>query len=243
VRIALPPGGQDPADSIRERGLQQLVEQVDRAPDALEFALQIVKGKYDLDSATERLEGLEEVLSMIAALRMTTSSEQQLRLRMVIMEISSTFGGDEETLLARIDELRRRRPRAASAVVANTESTESAGPMDRRERQIVTWLVTQPGRSAQRLQDLFPAAEVKHPMLRRLVEAVYRIYQEKGVLASCDALRESLNDPGLDAWIMQAQAEVPDDEAHERGLADIAAALIMDRRRAEIAAAKRRSTE
>ena len=145
--------------------------------------------------------------------------------------------------MTRLEEIRRRRPRAASAVVAKTESFENAGPMDRREKQMVTWMVAQPGRSAERLHDLFATAEVKHPVLKRLAEAVYRIYQEKGVLASCDMLRESLNDPALDAWIMQAQAEVPDDETYERGLADIAAALILDRRRAEIAAAKRRSAD
>jgi DNA primase len=243
VRIALLPGGKDPADFIRERGLQPLSDLVDRAPDALEFALKLVVSRHDLESVEGRLEALEELLAMLAALPVATTGEQRLRFDATIGEIVGTFGADERSLRTRIDELRKRRPRTAAAVAAKTETTESAGPMDRRERQIVTWMIANPGRSAQRLHDLFSAVEVKHPMLRRLVEAVYRIYQEKGVHASCDMLRESLNDPALDAWIMQAQAEVPDDETYEQGLADIAAALIMVRRRAEIAAAKRRSAE
>jgi len=243
VRISLLPGGQDPADFLRKNGLEPFVALVDSAPDALAFAINLVKGRHNLETVEGRLEGLDDILKMFAVLPVATTGEQKIRFDAAVMEIAVSFGATQASVLDRLNEYRNQRRRPTAAAIGRASASEPQGKMDRRERQIVTWMVVNPGRSAERLKDLFPTAGVKHPMLRRLVEAVYGLYEQEGVGASCDALREMLNDPTLDAWIMQAQAEVTDEDAYERGLADIAAALIQDRRRAEIAAAKRRSTE
>ena len=98
VRIALLPGGKDPADYIREHGLQPLIDLVDKAPDALEFALKLVnrssRPRIGRRSAGRRSKNCWRCWPRC---RLRRPANRRLRFDATIGEIVATFGADERS--------------------------------------------------------------------------------------------------------------------------------------------------
>jgi hypothetical protein len=155
-----------------------------------------------------------------------------------VKEVVVALGADEGVVRTRIEEIRRERrpkPKAPLTDAANAAPIEPAPEptMDRREIGVVQFIVARPGQASAALADVFPAATVRHPRLRRIVEAAYDLYKARGAETTTDELRETLNQPALDALVFDLAAAAPTDEAFAVGLAELQRTLAAERRRTD----------
>jgi hypothetical protein len=64
-----------------------------------------------------------------------------------------------------------------------------------------------------------------------LTDACQTLYRERGDAASVDGLREQLNDPGLDAFVVELCASAPSGEGFDQGIKDVKAGLAGSRQK------------
>jgi DNA primase len=230
VRIAVPPDSMDPCDFLQRHGLLDWIKLLDTAPDCLKYALDSVRSRHSFATVEGRLSGQEEMAAMLAALPVTTTAEQRIRFDATVNELVAASGVEERVLRIRIDELRKSRGKPRSVNLTPQSDKDSANqPMDRRTRMIVQWIVAQPGVAVERLGDLLEPDELKHAGARKIVLEAFQLVRELGRSATCDQLRERMNDPIWDQLIVDLLERVPNGTEYEAGLTEIAATLVAER--------------
>ncbi|MEM8680566.1 MAG: toprim domain-containing protein, partial [Planctomycetota bacterium] len=110
LRIATLPDGLDPCDLISQRGADAFSQAVDGAVDALEHkirtALTGIDPRRDMHASNKALEEILRTISKQNPSAQTTASEQQLRIRQLLGQISRRFRIDENDLRERLRALR-----------------------------------------------------------------------------------------------------------------------------------------
>ncbi len=205
LRIATLPAGLDPCDLLVQQGPDPFRAALTKAVDVLEFKLTRV-------FATEAARGIEgkrraadAVLSVIALAPTLPGQAGAVKQELMVTRIAQRLGLKEETVWARLRELRaNKRPADAQGSHANGAQSEVLrAPANPLERELLTVLLASP--------DLVPVAaaevspkEIQHPGLQLLLEGLYRL-QAEGLRPELDGLRSRIERPALLAKALEMQ--------------------------------------
>jgi DNA primase len=213
LAVATLPPGLDPCDLLLQQGADAFRRVLEGAADALDFKLKQVLGAGG--PAALGVEGLrravDAVLGVIALAPSSgvapgvraqlTPSKIAVKTQLMVSRIAQRLALKEETVWARLDELRaRRREEAPPRPEADAEAPRQA-PAAPEERELLELLLAEPA--------LVPAARaalaaeaVEHPGLRRLLEGLYAL-DEAGEPPTLDQLRPRLANPRLAAKALE----------------------------------------
>jgi DNA primase len=194
LRVATLPEGLDPCDLLLKEGPLALQSALTNAADVLEFKLSQVWDSEAQTGIEGRRRAVDAVLGILALAPEMTDQASALKRELMVTRIAHRLGVKEETVWARLQELRTAR-RAAEGSPGPAAEEKRAAPAAPHERQLLEVLLAEPGLVATAAAEL-PAAEVEHAGLRVLLEGLYRLHAE-GAEPSLDRLRPRIDNPPL----------------------------------------------
>jgi DNA primase len=182
-----------------------LVRALEEAPDALEFKLKQVLGAQESLGVEERRRAADAVLGIIALAPPLPDKEGAIKAQLMTGRIATRLALKEETVWARLRELRnRKRPGPATAPRGQApRPAVRVARADPLERELLELLLAEPPFVAA-VMAAIPAAEVRHPGLRRLLEGLYAL-QTAGEPPTLDQLRPRLESAPLAAKALELQ--------------------------------------
>jgi DNA primase len=198
LAIATLPEGLDPCDLLVQEGADAFRKVLDGAVDALEFKLaQVLR-----DSAAQGVEGqrraVDAVLGVIALAPGMPGQAGAVKTQLMVTRIAQRLLLKEETVWARLNELRKQRRDDATGPRPRPPETDPEGEAPRagkaapEEVQLLEVLLAEPALVAES-RGALPADWIQHPGLQRLVAALYALH-ESGETPTLDALRLKLDD-------------------------------------------------
>jgi DNA primase len=190
LSIATLPEGLDPCDMLLQQGAISFQAALTNAVDVLEFKLNQVLQQEAKSGVEGTRRAIDSVLGVIARGAELTDQGSQVKRELMVTRIAQRFGVKEETIWARLRELRdspqRKNPETA------TESTEPRmAPAAKHEIELLQVLLADPGLVNEVSADL-PAAQIQHPGIRQLLEGLYRL-QAEGVQPTLNQLRSRID--------------------------------------------------
>ena len=202
LRIATLPDGLDPCDLLVTRGPEPFRQALEKAIDVFEFKLQRAWAKHGSRGLDGQRQAAEEMLGILAL----TPNERSVKLDLMVNRLAQRLLIKEETVWARLRELRARRAesadRSAAREAPRNTTTEAeatpdlrADPAPRHELELMELLLAEPSLVARAVIEL-PLDEVEHPGLRKVIEALYRLHAQ-GQPADLDHLHERLDNERL----------------------------------------------
>jgi DNA primase len=226
LAIAALPAGLDPCDLLLRDGADAFRRVLDAASDALEFKLD----QMVMRESTTGIEGqrrvVDAVLGVIALAPPLPGNAGAVKMQLMINRIARRLVLKEETVWARLEELRKQRrgndsPRARGRIgepgtsvpepgepgtsVPGEESrppTGSAVPA-LQERQLLEVLLADPALVANASASIRPE-EIEHPGLRRLLAGLFDLLAA-GHTPTLDAFRERIENAHLAEKALQLQ--------------------------------------
>jgi DNA primase len=197
--IATLPAGMDPCDLLVQQGPEALRMTLGQTVDPLEFKLNQVLGPGDSLNVEERRRAVDAVLGIIALVPPLPRREDAVKSQLMVSRIARRLALKEETVWARLDELRTMRhgrgpaPRSpAAAAAGGGNPTTRAAP---EERELLEVLLAEPALVPEAMARVRPA-DVAHPEARRLLQGLYDL-QAAGEPPTLDQLRVRLEDAAL----------------------------------------------
>jgi DNA primase len=205
LAVATLPVGLDPCDLLVAHGAEPFRRVLESAVDALEFKLQRVLVGPDTAGVEGRRKAVDAVLGVIALAPPLAGQAGAVKAELMVNRIASRLALKEETVWARLKELRERR-RGGDSARPRPEEGDAAparAPAAREERELLEVLLAEPA--------LVPAAaaevrsdEIEHPGLRRLLEGLFALHAE-GAAPTLDLLRPRLDNVRLAEKALQLQ--------------------------------------
>ncbi len=207
LAVATLPAGLDPCDLLVKDGPEPFREALAGAVDALEFKLNRV-----LEAAAPTVEGrrraVDAVLGVVALAPEMPGQAGALRRELMVSRIAQRLAVKEETVWARLEEVRRSQrrqdqggPGRDHADFARTEERHGQAPSE--ERELLECLLAEPALVPAAAEQLRPEV-IRHPTVRRLVEALYRLHAA-GEPPDLDQLRLQIDDPRLAEYLLRLQ--------------------------------------
>jgi DNA primase len=184
----------------------------------LEFKLSRVLAQADSGGVEARRQAVDAVLRIVALAPPLPSQAGAVKQELMVTRIAQRFGLKEETVWARLRELRAARRggdkyqtrREAPGRPDDRTPDGPAAPRSARatilERELLTLLLTDPALVPLASAEV-PAKEIEHPGLRLLLEGLYRL-QAEGVTPDLDGLRPRIENAALLTWAMEQKQEV-----------------------------------
>jgi DNA primase len=231
LAVATLPAGLDPCDLLLAQGPDAFRAVLDGAVDALEFKLtHVLAGEGSL-GVEGRRRAVESVLSVIAQAPALPGHAGAVKMQLLINRIAHRLALKEETVWARLDELRKQRggatdPRSRREPVA--DDAERKAPAAPEERQLLEVLLAEPDLVSVAAQSVRPE-EIVHPGLRLLLAGLYGLLAA-GEPAELDQLRGQLDNPRLAERAMKLQ-EVGRGNSDRTGCLRMLLNLFEERRR------------
>jgi DNA primase len=225
LSIAALPAGLDPCDLLVQRGADPFRRVLESATDALEFKLDGMIRREGTSSVEGRRRILDAVLGVIALAPSLPGEAGAVKIELMVSRVARRLALKEETVWARLDELRRSR-RSSESGRPREDNTEPAraAPAPPEERRLLEVLLAEPNLVA-------PAAkvvvleEVSHPGLRRLLAGLFAL-SAAGAAPTLDRLRVDLDDsPSLVNKAFQLQDAGLSRPDRHRELEDLLARL------------------
>jgi DNA primase len=206
LAVATLPGGLDPCDLLLAQGPDAFRAVLDGAVDALEFKLSRVLAGEGSAGVEGRRRAVESVLGVIALAPTLPGQAGAVKMQLLVNRIAHRLALREETVWARLDELRRERgggtdPRPARA--AEADGGERKAPARPEERHLLEVLLAEPDFVSAARVAVGPE-EIEHPGLRALLEGLYAL-SAAGEPASLDLLRERLDNVRLAEHALKLQ--------------------------------------
>lgn len=206
LAIATLPDGLDPCDLlVRENGPEQFRQVLASAADALDFKLNHLLAGESAAGVEGRRRAVDAVLGIIALAPEMSGQTGAVKRELMVSRIAQRLALREETVWARLDELRAARKASETARPhAAPEAEERKSPALPHERQLLQLLLAEPTLVAAAREDI-RSEEIAHPGLRRLLDELYALHQA-GQTPDLDALRVRIMDvPRLAqaAWDLQ----------------------------------------
>jgi DNA primase len=207
LAVSTLPEGLDPCDLLVQQGPEAFLKALDGAVDALEFKLnQVVPPGAPL-GVEEQRRAIDAVLKIIALAPPLAGQAGALKTQLMVTRIARRLVLKEETVWARLDELRASRRTQESGPKARPgAAAEEPAPSPRaapEERELLQVLLAHPS--------LVPAAhaavapeEIRHPEARRLLAGLYDLAAE-GEVPELDRLR-----PRIDSALAQKALQLQD---------------------------------
>ena len=219
VAVAKLPPGLDPCDLLTQTdGVETFQKALTDAKDALDFRLDWLLEKHPAPNVETTRRIVDDILGTLSIADPARSVQTQVKRELIVTRLAHRLGLRQETVWARLSELRRERrlkqqegslvqSSATRTTRADDEETApgpKAGPAAAAEKQLVEILLADPGLVPKAAAAIAPD-EVTHSGLRRLLSELYRS-QAAGAVPDLDWLREQLIDrPDLFEWAMKHQ--------------------------------------
>jgi len=214
VRVATLPEGLDPCDLLAQTGPEPFRLALESAIDVFEYKLQRAWAKHASRGVDGQRQAAEEILEILAM----TPNERSVKLSLMVNRIAHRLLIKEETVWARLKELRARRAGSAGDRNAGRATEEEmylpeakASPAPRHEVELLELLLAEPSLVSRARVDI-PLEELEHQGLRKVIEALYRLHAE-GLPPDLDHLHERLDNERV--WnrvqdLQQSGLEYPD---------------------------------
>jgi DNA primase len=205
LAIATLPEGMDPCDLLVQQGPEPFRQALENAVDALEYKLNHVLASEAANSLEGRRRAVETILGIIALAPEMAGQKGAVKQQLVVSRIAQRLALKEETVWARLRELRQQRLSAGRTKATDAGEVKQAAPALARERQLLQVLLAHPRLVAAAAAEI-PIAEISHPGLRKLLQGIYDL-QARGETPEFDRLRPDLDNPAL----AQAALELQED--------------------------------
>jgi DNA primase len=207
LAIATLPAGLDPCDLLLQQGADAFRQVLEKAEDALEFKLNQVLPAGGPVSVEEARRAVEAVLGIIALAPPLPGQSGAVKVQLMVSRIARRLVLKEETVWARLEELRRLkrgRGNAAERASPPEEAAPRKAPAPPAERQLLELLLADsalvaPAAAAIRLE------EITHAGLRKLLEGLYALLAA-GDPPTLDLLRPRLDSVPLAVKALELQA-------------------------------------
>jgi DNA primase len=193
LAIATLPEGMDPCDLLVAQGPESFRQALANAVDALDFKLSQVLSAESAGGVEGRRRAVDAVLGIIALAPELPGQKGAVKRELVVSRIAQRLALKEETVWARLRELRgRKRPVSRPAGESPEKRTAPAAP---RERQLLQVLLANHSLVAQAAAEV-PVAEIEHPGLRQMLGGLYDLHS-RGETPDLDRLRPLIDNPAL----------------------------------------------
>jgi DNA primase len=207
--VATLPAGLDPCDLLVQKGPQPFQTALTNAVDVLEFKLNRVLSTVAGEGVEGRRRAIDEVLRVVALAPELPGQAGAVKRELVVTRISQRLGLKEETLWARLAELRASKRTVPDREPANKISERDSAAEEPKvkasplELDLLRVLLADP--------QLVPVAQaaielrsIEHPRLRLLLELLYRLSAE-GEVPDLDHVRLRIDNPALMARALELQ--------------------------------------
>jgi DNA primase len=240
LAIATLPSGLDPCDLLVQEGAGPFRRVLEAATDALEFKLNQSVAREDTATVEGRRRVVDAVLGVIALASPLPGESGAVKTQLMINRIARRLALKEETVWARLDELRKQRRISASThgpdrYVRSARGGEERGPTGAghggqsprtatapaalEERQLLEVLLADPALVA-KAAAVVGADEIEHPGLRRLLSGLYQL-QAAGEAPTLDNLRPHLENMRLAEKAFELQEVGQDNPRREACLSEL----------------------
>jgi DNA primase len=206
LAVATLPEGLDPCDLLVKQGPEAFRQCLAGAVDALEFKL----GRALVAEVAAGVEGqrraVDVVLGIIALAPEMPGQAGAVKRELIVSRIAHRLGIREETVWARLKELRasKRRETAPGRPNEGEESAEKQqDPAPQVEKELLEVLLAEPA-LVPVAASLLPPERVQHPKVRWVLEALYRLHAA-GEAPDLDRLRLQIEDPKLARHLLRLQ--------------------------------------
>ncbi len=200
LSIASLPQGLDPYDLLVQQGADSFQSALTNSTDVLEFKLNQILAQEENNGLEGRRRAIDSVLAIIARGPRLTDRASQVKRELMVTRIGKRFGVKEETIWARLQELRT--DRQDKEKPAGKPQTRKA-PAAPHERELLQMLLADPHLVAEVSSRITPD-QIHHPGLQQLLEGLYRL-QAEGLEPSLDQLRTRIDNPPLIAKALEFQ--------------------------------------
>lgn len=194
LAVATLPDGLDPCDLLVRDGAEPFRRVLESAVDALEFKLERMVAQEDTASVEGRRRVVDSVLGVIALARPLPGEAGAMKMELMITRIARRMGLKEETIWARLEELRKRR-RSSEPLRPREEvdrTSARAAPAPPEERRLLELLLAEPDLVSKAAAMIQPE-EISHLGLRRLLAGLFALLAASES-PSLDRLRVQLED-------------------------------------------------
>jgi DNA primase len=208
LAVAMLPVGLDPCDLLVQQGADAFRQVLAGATDALEFKLTRMLAGPDAQTVEGRRRAVDAVLRVIALAPDIPGHEGAVKRELMMTRIARRLALQEETVWARLRELRRevrrddREPPRREELDDGPEGKRAA-PAAPEERQLLQMLLADSGLVKEAVAQVSPD-QIAHPGLRQLLQGLYVLYAE-GAVPTLDALRARVDNPALMAYALRMQ--------------------------------------
>jgi DNA primase len=230
LAIATLPAGLDPCDLLVQQGAEPFLAALGGAMDALEFKLNRVLARPDSAGVEGRRRAVDAVLGVIALAPQMPGQTGAVKHQLMVSRIAQRLGLAEETVWARLRELRKnaeRRSETPASRASEAVAEKRKAPAAPEERELLEVLLAEPDLVRVAAVAVSPE-EIRHPGLRQLLEGLYHL-QAAGEPPDLDQLRPRINNPDLAAAALALQ-EVGRKHADRAGWLKQILALFQQRR-------------
>jgi DNA primase len=194
---------------LLQQGPEVFREVLSRAIDVLEFKLNSVWEAEAGKGVEGRRRAVDAVLGVLALAPDMPGQDGQVKRELVVNRIAQRLGLKEETVWARLKELRAVQTRRAEAATQRRGQNEGNGEEERKapaapeERDLLRVLLAEPALVPVAAAAVAPE-DIRHPGLRRLLEGLYAL-QAEGEVPDLDHLRARIEDPRLMSAALRLQ--------------------------------------
>jgi DNA primase len=195
LQVATLPPGFDPCDLLVQQGADAFRQVLAEAVDVLDFKLSRVLAAEANQGVEGKRRAVEAVLGIIALAPEMPGKDGAVKQELVVTRIAQRLALKEETVWARLRELRDARRRGEADTRrpgADEPELEKKAPAPGRERELLEVLLAEPGLVPVVATEVAPE-HLEHPGLRRLLTELYALQAEGGP-ADLDRLRLRLVD-------------------------------------------------
>jgi DNA primase len=183
----------DPCDLLVQRGPEAFRQALGMAVDALDFKLNRLLSPTASDGIEDRRRAADLVLGVLALVPERPRQSIALKQELVVNRLAQRLRFREETVWARLKELRsQRRPARASSEKSGANRTQ---PAPAHERQFLQALLAEPKLVAEAKREVNPT-EIEHPGIRQLLQALYDL-EARGETPDLEGLRGLVANPAL----------------------------------------------
>jgi DNA primase len=201
LKVATLPEGLDPCDLLVQQGPEPFRVALTSAVDVLEFKMNRVWAAEEGNGVEGRRRAVDAVLGVIALAPPLPGQAGAVKQELMVNRIAHRLGLKEETVWARLRELRAARRTAEPA--RKEAERPRLKPASALERDLIAVLLAEPALVARAQAEVAPA-ELEHEGLRQLLEGLYRL-QAEGVAPELDRLRPRVDNVPLMAKALQLQ--------------------------------------
>ena len=188
LRVATLPEGLDPCDLLVAQGAEPFRAALAGAVDALEFKLHHALAGNAAESVEGRRRAADAVLGIIALAPDLPGQAGAMKRQLMVTRIAQRLALQEETVWARLEELRQRRQRAeARQQQAEATGQPRTAPAAAHEKQLLQLLLADPGLVPAVFSEVTPG-EIQHLGLQQMLEGLYALHKE-GEPPTLDLLR------------------------------------------------------